>query len=79
MHNLTAPPSGYLFEIVGLEKTFEDGRVQALRSVTFGAVQEEFVAITGPSGCGKTLLLQMLGARLNGLLREPCCTAETRF
>ena len=54
LNTVTAAPSGYLFEIVGLEKTFEDGRVQALRSVTFGAVQEEFVAITGPSGCGKT-------------------------
>jgi ABC-type lipoprotein export system ATPase subunit len=58
----TAAPSGYLFETVGLEKKFEDGRVQALRGVTFSVVQGEFVAITGPSGCGKTTLLQMLGA-----------------
>jgi ABC-type lipoprotein export system ATPase subunit len=55
-------PSGYLFEVVGLEKKFEDGQVQALRGVTFSVVQGEFVAITGPSGCGKTTLLQMLGA-----------------
>jgi len=58
----TASPSGYLFEAVGLEKKFEDGRVQALRGVTFTVNQGEFVAITGPSGCGKTTLLQMLGA-----------------
>jgi ABC-type lipoprotein export system ATPase subunit len=58
----TAAPPGTLFEIVGLEKKFEDGQVQALRGVTFRVVQGEFVAITGPSGCGKTTLLQMLGA-----------------
>ena len=58
----TAAPAGYLFEVVGLEKKFEDGQVQALRGVTFSVVQGEFVAIAGPSGCGKTTLLQMLGA-----------------
>jgi ABC-type lipoprotein export system ATPase subunit len=58
----TASPSGYVFEAVGLEKKFEEGRVQALRGVTFTVNQGEFVAITGPSGCGKTTLLQMLGA-----------------
>jgi ABC-type Fe3+/spermidine/putrescine transport system ATPase subunit len=62
LDTVTAAPSGYLFEIVGLEKKFEDGQVQALRGVTFSVVQGEFVAITGPSGCGKTTLLQMLGA-----------------
>jgi ABC-type lipoprotein export system ATPase subunit len=62
LDTVTAAPSGYLFEIVGLEKKFEDSRVQALRGVTFSVVQGEFVAITGPSGCGKTTLLQMLGA-----------------
>jgi ABC-type lipoprotein export system ATPase subunit len=58
----TASPSECLFEAVGLEKKFEDGRVQALRGVTFSVSEGEFVAITGPSGCGKTTLLQMLGA-----------------
>jgi ABC-type lipoprotein export system ATPase subunit len=58
----TAEPLGCVFEAVGLEKKYEDGRVHALRGVTFSVVQGEFVAITGPSGCGKTTLLQMLGA-----------------
>jgi ABC-type lipoprotein export system ATPase subunit len=58
----TTAPTGYLFEAVELEKKFDDGRVQALRGVTFSVVQGEFVTITGPSGCGKTTLLQMLGA-----------------
>jgi ABC-type lipoprotein export system ATPase subunit len=62
LDTVTAAPPGNLFEIVGLEKKFEDGQVQALRGVTFRVVQGEFVAITGPSGCGKTTLLQMLGA-----------------
>ena len=58
----TTEPPGCLFQAVGLEKKFDDGRVQALRGVTFSVVQGEFVTITGPSGCGKTTLLQMLGA-----------------
>jgi ABC-type glutathione transport system ATPase component len=62
LDTVTAAPSGYLFEIVGLERKFEDGQVQALQGVTFSVVQGEFVAITGPSGCGKTTLLQLLGA-----------------
>ncbi|MBC8125886.1 MAG: ABC transporter ATP-binding protein [Gloeobacteraceae cyanobacterium ES-bin-144] len=51
-----------VFEAKGLEKQFDDGRVQALRGVDFRITQGEFVAITGPSGCGKTTLLQLLGA-----------------
>jgi ABC-type lipoprotein export system ATPase subunit len=58
----TAEPSGYVFEAAGLEKKYDDGRVHALRGVTFTVTQGEFVTITGPSGCGKTTLLQMLGA-----------------
>lgn len=57
----TAPPE-YVFEAIGIEKTYDDGQVQALRGVSFRLVQAEFLAITGPSGCGKTTLLQMLGA-----------------
>ena len=51
-----------VFEAVGLNKEYDEGRVQALRGVDFRIHEGEFVAITGPSGCGKTTLLQMLGA-----------------
>ncbi len=51
-----------IFELNGLEKDYDDGRVKALRGVDFRINQGEFVAITGPSGCGKSTLLQMLGA-----------------
>jgi ABC-type lipoprotein export system ATPase subunit len=51
-----------VFEAAGIEKKFDDGRVQALRGVTFCVPPGEFLAITGPSGSGKTTLLQMLGA-----------------
>jgi ABC-type lipoprotein export system ATPase subunit len=58
----TAVPSEYVFEAIGIEKTYDDGQVQALRGVNFRLVRGEFLANTGPSGCGKTTLLQMLGA-----------------
>jgi ABC-type lipoprotein export system ATPase subunit len=58
----TSAGPGYVFQATGLEKTFDDGEVQALRGVTLRVKEGEFVAITGPSGCGKTTLLQTLGA-----------------
>jgi ABC-type lipoprotein export system ATPase subunit len=58
----TASRSGYVFEAIGIEKSFDDGQVQALRGVDFRVEQGEFLAITGPSGCGKTTLLHLLGA-----------------
>src|SRR5215207_6302914 len=51
-----------VFEAKGLKKTFDDGQVQALRSVDFRIGRGEFVSVVGQSGSGKTTLLQMLGA-----------------
>jgi ABC-type lipoprotein export system ATPase subunit len=55
-------PTPNVFEAVGLKKDFDDGAVQALRSLNLQIPAGEFIAITGPSGCGKTTLLQLLGA-----------------
>jgi ABC-type lipoprotein export system ATPase subunit len=57
-----APAVPNVFETVGLKKDFDDGAVQALRSLDLQIPEREFIAITGPSGCGKTTLLQLLGA-----------------
>jgi ABC-type lipoprotein export system ATPase subunit len=55
-------PTPNVFETVGLKKDFDEGAVQALRSLDLQIPEGEFIAITGPSGCGKTTLLQLLGA-----------------
>jgi putative ABC transport system ATP-binding protein len=56
------PDRGILIEAHDVTRHFDDGRVQALRGVTFAIREGEFVAIIGPSGSGKTTLLQILGA-----------------
>jgi ABC-type lipoprotein export system ATPase subunit len=45
-----------------VSKSFEDGRIAALRDVTFRIDPGEFAALTGPSGCGKSTLLNLVGA-----------------
>lgn len=58
----TSSSTPALIEAHGLRRTFDEGRVEALRGVSFVINEGEFVAIQGPSGSGKSTLLQMLGA-----------------
>jgi NitT/TauT family transport system ATP-binding protein len=37
-----------------------DGETEALRDISFGVVEGEFVSIVGPSGCGKSTLLSLI-------------------
>ena len=50
-----------LLEVRDLGRSFDGGRIEALRGVNLSIVKGTFVAITGPSGSGKSTLLQLLG------------------
>ena len=45
-----------------VSKSFEDGRIHALREVSFRLEPGDFVSLTGPSGGGKSTLLNLIGA-----------------
>ena len=53
--------SSPLLEARGLVKSYDDGRVTALRGVDIRIEEGEYVTITGPSGSGKSTLLHLLG------------------
>ncbi len=53
--------SSSLLDARGLVKSYDDGRVVALRGVDVSIDAGEYVAISGPSGSGKSTLLHMLG------------------
>jgi len=54
--------SGAAIVVDGVQKSFEDGRVRALRGVSFRVDPGELVALVGASGSGKSTILNLLGA-----------------
>ena len=53
--------SNPLLQTRGAKKSYDDGRVQALRGVDVSIDAGEYIAISGPSGSGKSTLLHLLG------------------
>ncbi|MEN8152005.1 MAG: ABC transporter ATP-binding protein [Planctomycetota bacterium] len=47
--------------IRGLTKSYENGRIEALRGIDLEIAAGEFLAIMGPSGCGKSTMLNIVG------------------
>ena len=50
-----------ILEVRSLYKSYDEGRIEALRGVDLSINPAEFVAISGPSGSGKSTLLHLLG------------------
>jgi lipoprotein-releasing system ATP-binding protein len=55
--NNTAPQ----LEVRNLRKTYDDGKIEALRGVDLSIQAGDYVAISGASGSGKSTLLHLLG------------------
>jgi ABC-type lipoprotein export system ATPase subunit len=50
-----------ILEVRGLKKSYDDGKIEALRGVDLSVAAGDFVSISGPSGSGKSTLLQLIG------------------
>ena len=53
--------SSPLLEVRNLCKSYDEGRIEALRGVDLSIAAGEYLAISGPSGSGKSTLLQLFG------------------
>ena len=50
-----------ILQVRSLRKSYDEGRIEALRGVDLSIEAGDFLAISGPSGSGKSTLLQLLG------------------
>jgi putative ABC transport system ATP-binding protein len=56
-----ASQTNSILEVRNLCKSYDEGRIEALRGVDLAISAGEFLTISGPSGSGKSTLLQLLG------------------
>jgi putative ABC transport system ATP-binding protein len=59
---VSAQSGGVEVVVEDVSKSFEAGRIQALRDVSFRLEPGDVVSLTGPSGGGKSTLLNLIGA-----------------
>lgn len=51
-----------ILRVNGVSLTYQttDGETEAVKNVSFGVEQGEFISLVGPSGCGKTTILSLI-------------------